>query len=330
MASLTQLTALPTLWKTFSEIDISAIREEALTIPRLAVIGAADKTAALQRILQVGPRSNQQVITALPTFSLPLSAADLNTLAGYDLRIVLPDAPEQLNSDSLRALFNQSAATLAVQDPLRPGAITVEPSRNGAHSGAVHSLVIALSDDKAVKEDLLPGIIRLLPERAIAAARAYPGLRPAASNYLIQSTGKANAGYAAGTGVAEMIPVLGLPFALADVYILTKNQIIMAYKLGLVMGEEGTLAELLPKVAGVVGAGFLWRQVAREVVGFLPLGFVLKTAIAYAGTIATGHAVYHFFTTGEKLNAEDMRSIFSEALARGKELAGSLRKPRRR
>ncbi|MER2597934.1 MAG: hypothetical protein ABTQ73_00250 [Caldilineales bacterium] len=330
MASLTQLTALPTLWKTFSEIDINTIREEAQATPRLAVIGAADKTAALQRILQTGPRSNEQVITALPSFTLPLSATDLNTLAGYDLRIVLPDNPEQLNNDGLRALFSQRAATLVVQDPLRYGSINVEPSWNGGRAGAVHSLVIALSDDKAIKEDLLPGIVRLLPERAVAAGRAYAGLRPAVANYLIQSTSKANAGYAAGTGVAEMVPLLGLPFAMADVYILTKNQIIMAYKLGLLMGEEGTLAELAPKVAGVVGAGFVWRQIAREIVGFLPLGFVLKTAIAYAGTIATGQAVYHYFTTGEKLNTDDIRAIFNQALTRGKDLGRSLKKARRK
>lgn len=79
------------------------------------MIGVADKTVALQRILQTGPRSNEQVITALPSFTLPLSATDLNTLAGYDLRIVLPDNPEQLNNDGLRALFSQRAATSVVQ-----------------------------------------------------------------------------------------------------------------------------------------------------------------------------------------------------------------------
>ena len=327
MASLSSLTALPTLWKTFSEIDINAIRDDALATPRLAVIGAADKTAALQRILQTGPRSNEQVITALPSFSLPLSAGDLNTLAGYELRIVLPDSAEQLSSDGLRAMFNQRAPTLVVQNPQSAGAVTVDTARAGA---AVHSLVISLADAEAVKDDLLPGIVRLLPERAMAAARAYPGLRPAAANYLIQSTGKANAGYAAGTGVAEMVPVLGIPFALADVYILTKNQIILAYKLGLTMGEEGNLTELLPKIASVVGAGFMWRQIAREVAGFLPLGFVLKTAIAYAGTIATGQAVYHFFTTGEKLTKEDMRALVDQAMTRGKELGKTMRKLARR
>ncbi|MEZ4767795.1 MAG: hypothetical protein R2844_05145 [Caldilineales bacterium] len=141
---------------------------------------------------------------------------------------------------------------------------------------------------------------------------------------MIQRTCTTNAIYAAGTGVAEMVPGLGIPFAVADIIILTKNQLVMAYKIGLVMGETGEFREVVPKMAGVVGAGFMWRQVARELVAFLPLGVVLKTAIAFAGTYATGQAVYHWYATGEKLTREQLREVFNEALARGKEEAAAL------
>ena len=77
-------------------------------------------------------------------------------------------------------------------------------------------------------------------------------------------------------------------------------------------------------LAGVVGAGFMWRQVARELVAFLPLGVVLKVAIAYAGTYATGQAIYHWYATGEKLDRQQLRQIFNEALVRGKEEAVAL------
>lgn len=315
------LTKLPTLWKTFSEIDINAIREEAQNTPRLAVIGSATKTGAFQSLLQHGPLSAEQMVTAVPSFSLPLSASDLNALAGYDLRIVLVDEAEQLKRDDLTALLRQAAPTAVVQEPLRYGQVTVDPVQGGSASARVRSLVLALDDEKAVKEDLLPALVQLLPDREMAAGRAYPGLRPAVANRLIQNTGRANAMYAAGTGLAEFIPVLGVPFALADVYILTKNQIVLAYRLGMIMGENGTLTEIIPKVAGVVGAGFIWRQIARELLGFLPLGVVLKTAIAYAGTITTGQAVYHYFTTGERLRGQDLRQLFNEAIATGRAIA---------
>ncbi len=174
---------------------------------------------------------------------------------------------------------------------------------------------------EAIKKELLPAILKLLPDRELSLGRAYPGLRPAAAQMLIQNTSKVNAGYAAGTGVAQMIPGLGIPFAVADMVILTKNQVVMAYKLGILMGESGTLAEIIPKVAAVVGVGFMWRQVARELVGFLPLGVVFKTGVAYAGTYATGQAVYQYFVTGEKLRKQELRQLFDDAMERGREIA---------
>lgn len=314
-------TELGPLWRTFSEIDISTIREEAERTPRLALIGRDDKTSAFQRLLQHGPRSAEQLVTAIPTYHLPLEAADLAALAGYDLRIVLLDEPEQASRGDLRSLLAHPAPILLVQPPSHFVAISVDASVGGQAAANVRSVACSLDDPKAVKEDLLPAILQLLPDHELAAGRAFPGLRPAAAHKLIQKTSKVNAGYAAGTGLAEMVPGLGIPFAMADIVILTKNQVLMSYRLGMLMGETGTLAEILPKVAGVVGAGFLWRQVARELVGFLPLGVVLKTAVAYAGTYATGQAVYQYFVTGEKLRKQDLRQLFDDAMARGREVA---------
>lgn len=319
--------ALPTdlgpLWKTFSEIDISTIREEAEMTPRLAVVGSDSKTSAFQRLLQHGPRSAEQLVTAIPAYHLPLEAADLAALAGYDLRIVLLDDVEQARRDDLRSLLAHPAPLLLVQDPARVVDVSVDPSLGGQTAATVRSMACSLDDTEAVKKELLPAILKLLPDHELSAGRAYPGLRPAAAQKQILNTSKVNAGYAAGTGVAQMIPGLGIPFAVADTVILTKNQVVMAYRLGMLMGESGTLAEIIPKVAGVVGAGFMWRQVARELVGFLPLGVVLKTAVAYAGTYATGQAVYQYFVTGEKLRQADLRQLFDDAMARGREVAGS-------
>jgi uncharacterized protein (DUF697 family) len=317
------------MWKTFSEIDILRIREEAEQTPRLALVGADDKTARFLSLLQRGPLGAEHLVTAIPTYRLPLQAGELAALANYDLRIVLLEDAQQLHSDStsaelsasLAALLAQPAPLLLVQDPAQAAAVAVDAALGGQASGLVQTVHCTLEDDETIRKELLPAVIRLLPERQLAVGRAFPGLRPAVAQGLIASTSRTNAGYAAGTGLAEMIPGLGIPFAVADVVILTKNQVVMAYKLGLLMGENGTPAEIIPKVAGVVGAGFLWRQVARELVGFLPLGVVLKTAVAYAGTYATGQAVYHYFVTGEKLRQKELRRLFDDALEHGKEVA---------
>ncbi len=313
--------SLGPMWKTFSEIDINAIRDEAEQTPRLALVGSEEKVGVFQRLLQQGPRSAEQMVTAIPAYHLPLGETDLAALAGYDLRIVLLDDPDQARRDDLRSLLAHPAPILLVQDPARVVALSIDPSLGGQTAANVRSVAVSLDDKEAVKKELLLAILKLLPDHELSAGRAYPGLRPAAAQKLILNTSKVNAGYAAGTGVAQMIPGLGIPFAVADMVILTKNQVVMAYKLGMLMGETGTLAEILPKVAAVVGAGFMWRQVARELVGFLPLGVALKTAVAYAGTYATGQAVYQYFVTGEKLNRQDLRRLFDDAMTRGRAAA---------
>lgn len=318
-----QLTELGPLWKTFSEIDVRSILADAEQTPRLALIGSDSKTSAFQGLLQHGPRSAEQVVTALPCYRLPLHAEQVAALAGYDLRIVLLDEAQELHSDSLTALLTQPAPLLVVQEPWQVGA-AVHAGPDWQANGLARVVSCALTDEKQVKEALLPALLHLLDGRELAAGRAFPGLRPAVAHQLIASVSRVNAGYAAGTGLAEMIPGLGIPFAVADMLILTKNQVVMAYKLGILMGETGSLAEIVPKVAGVVGAGFMWRQIARELVGFLPLGVLLKTSVAYAGTYATGQAVYHYFVTGEKLRKQDMKRLFDDALTRGREIAAGV------
>ena len=316
------------MWKSFSEIDIGSMREDAQLTPRLAVIGARDRTTLLEAALQHGPRTEGQTLTALASYRLPLDPATLNNLAQYDLRILLLDNPSELTDEDVQALTTQAVPLFVIID--RPGddAIVVEPEVSTADHVTVVSAL--LDDTKAVQKTLLPALANALPDGEVALARAYPGLRPTVVQHMIQRTSMTNAMYAAGTGVAEMVPGLGIPFAVADIIILTKNQLVMAYKIGLSLGETGEFREVIPKMAGVVGAGFMWRQVARELVAFLPLGVVLKTAIAYAGTYATGQAVYQWYVTGEKLDRKELRRIFNDALERGKaEAAGIVARARR-
>lgn len=320
------LNSVGQVWKIASEIDVTNIQEDAKLTPRLALIGSPEKTGALQGYLQRGPHSAAQPITATPTYRLPLSHSDVAALAEYDLRVIVLDDPEQLSRDDVAAVAAQPAALLAVLDaaPGAPIGLVASGTTHRPPVGPEQLLIAPLDSVESVQKTLIPAIMEPLRGREVALGRAYPGLRPAVSHKLIHDTCLANAAYAAGTGVAEMVPGLGIPFAVADIFILTKNQIILAYKIAMTMGESGALRDVLPQFASVVGAGFLWRQVARELLGFLPLGIVLKVAVAYAGTYVTGNAVYHWYATGEKLKEKDLKALFQEALHRGQQVAEQL------
>jgi uncharacterized protein (DUF697 family) len=86
-----------------------------------------------------------------------------------------------------------------------------------------------------------------------------------------------------------MVPVLNIPLNAADMLVLSKNQALLVYKLALAFGAPADFQAQMKEVLPVIGSGFLWRQVARQLVGLIPgFGIVPKVAVAYAGTYATG------------------------------------------
>jgi hypothetical protein len=83
----------------------------------------------------------------------------------------------------------------------------------------------------------------------------------------------------------------------------------------------------------VIGGGFLFRQVGRELVGLMPvIGVVPKVAVAYAGTLAIARAVIVWASEGVRLSPEGIKRAYRDAWERGKRLAQTLarRAPGRR
>jgi hypothetical protein len=54
------------------------------------------------------------------------------------------------------------------------------------------------------------------------------------------------------------------------------------------------------------------------------VGIVPKVAVSYAGTWVIGRTIYLWATEGEKLNREEVRRFYEEAIARGRTLAETL------
>jgi uncharacterized protein (DUF697 family) len=98
------------------------------------------------------------------------------------------------------------------------------------------------------------------------------------------------------------VPLLGTLLSLSsELVMLTKNQILLVYKLALIYGhgQEGALS-LLPEIASVAAGGLGWRFLARQLVRLLPapLAVLPKAGIAYAATYAVGMLADRYFATG--------------------------------
>lgn len=180
-------------------------------------------------------------------------------------------------------------------------------------------------DDNDASQQLIKAIRSLKQIDELSLGRHLPAFREPVARAFIEDVANANAAYSFSTGVLEVVPIANIPLNAADIFVLTKNQAILAYKIAVVMGLETDFKEIMPKLAAVVGGGFLFRQAARSLVGLLPgLGILPKVAIAFAGTYATGEAITRWCINGEKMNTDALKAAYEIALARGKAVAQSL------
>ena len=124
---------------------------------------------------------------------------------------------------------------------------------------------------------------------------------------------------AGASAVVDHIPVLGVVLGAfasgADMFAITGIQMTLMLNIGATYGRDpdlGQVWELLP----VVGGGFGWRALARELSGFIPVaGIAIKAAIAYAGTVVVGEGVAFYYRNGRQMGVEDAARVYDDAKA---------------
>lgn len=321
---------LKRVWRILKEVDLQAIRREAERRVHVLVIGedAADADE-LAVTLAEGRGDPTQWLTAIdaPLAALgPVRTVSGNREAvvnGPDLVVSVVRREGQSNDmkDARRQWAARNVPLVTVVVGAREGAGGVS-----VHGGAAHVGIDRLDPDGiASVADAMLAVLE--PDRRLAVARQFPALRPKVFNALIDDTARANASYAFSTGLAEIVPILDIPLNIGDMLVLSKNQLMMSYRIALAAGKTGRPGELIGEIVGVLGGGLLFRQVARQLVGLVPvIGIVPKVAVAYGGTWAIGRAIVLWATEGRKVTAARLRQLSRDGLARGREVAKALRR----
>jgi uncharacterized protein (DUF697 family) len=133
-------------------------------------------------------------------------------------------------------------------------------------------------------EQIAAAVARKLGDDGPALAARLPVLRRAVSEQLIKTASRHNAVI----GAAVFVPGVDLP-------ILTLNQARLVLRIAVTYGEHIDRARAV-ELLGVVGAGFGFRAVARELLDLVPVaGWAVKGAVAYTGTRAIGEAAVRYF-----------------------------------
>lgn len=317
------------VWNTIREINVADIREAAEEPITLALIGDPEARARVAQALVSTPdkRATGPTPEALRQFELPVGRERQGALSQAALVLLAVDGTQPLPLDfgsTLDKLSLLAAPTLIVC----LGARRLPDTRQGdaADIGATEVVFVGETMDIAAMNLVATEVVERLPqEQRIAAARRLPGLREAAARDLIADTSFSNATYALTSALPELVPMLNIPLNAADLLVLTKNQALMVYRLGLAFGASGDFQAQMREILPVIGGGFMWRQLARQLIGLVPgFGLAPKVAVAYAGTYAAGHAALVWYSRGETLSKGALGRLYRQSITIGRQRAQEL------
>ncbi len=161
---------------------------------------------------------------------------------------------------------------------------------------------------------IAPRIVELYPEKPLTLAVNFYGLKPTVVQRLVHATALANAELALVANLSGFVPLVGSFIGLgSELALLTKNQIIMLYKLALIHGyaRDRALA-LFPEVLSIIASAFGWRHLARQLVSLLPapLAVVPKAGIAYTATYLLGMVADNYFAAGRMPTRTELNKLW--------------------
>lgn len=319
------ITSITNVWDNIKEIDLRPLRQEALDIVKIAIVGAQDAGGdrlAAQMSIDPDREGDITIQTNIPI----LDPSQAEQAGDADLIILMLDARQDSFEPEKELARNWSTAekpVLVFINNIKHG----DRYRFGAWTDWTQRRVVFgdVSDTGFLSGGFAQAVMALMPGKLTALGRQYPLLRTPIAQSLINETSFSNAAYSLSTGLAEIIPIFNIPLNVTDMIILTKAQAFLVYKLGLTLGLSTDWQDYVTEFGGVLGGGFLWRQLARSLIGLIPAwSIVPKVAVAYAGTYVVGWVVLHWYQTGRHVSREQMNELYSQAFDRGKQVARNL------
>ena len=180
--------------------------------------------------------------------------------------------------------------------------------------GTYAEYVVNSISREGLRSRVLPHIVECSKGVEIAVGRRLPQLREFVAAKLTRDAANNALKIALASAVVDHIPLAGLVmgvFASAgDMVAITGIQMMLMLHIEATYGKDPDVQriwQLLP----VIGGGFGWRSLARELSGFIPVaGIAIKGAIAYAGTIVVGEGVTFYYQQGRHMSSSQAKSIY--------------------
>jgi uncharacterized protein (DUF697 family) len=199
--------------------------------------------------------------------------------------------------------------TITVDAQAAPSGPSNAPAAGSIADYVVQSLSIA-----ALRPRFFVHLIDACKGVEIAVGRRLPPLRETVAAKLTRDAANNALKVAVASAVVDHIPLVGVvlgAFASAgDMVAITGIQMMLLLHIEATYGQDPDVQRMW-KLLPVIGGGFGWRTLARELAGFVPVaGVAIKGAIAYAGTIVVGEGVTFFLEHGDHMSKHQAAQIY--------------------
>ncbi|MDZ4655301.1 MAG: hypothetical protein U1F44_05455 [Coriobacteriia bacterium] len=222
--------------------------------------------------------------------------------AALQIEVIEPGKMVQLVTDTDAVVFVSGSGTAGLTEaigvPRRAGvAAVVVGLGDEAHGDRLADLLLQPLADLIVKSDVAEAVEGLgawlaekLPSKRLALAHNFPFMRRAVAGEAVKTTAWQNGLI----GAVAIIPG-------ADMPLMTANQAKMLLQIAAAYGE--TLgADRIKELAVIVGGGFTFRAITRQLLTVVPvMGWAVKAGVGFGGTITMGRAAIAYFEEGADL-----------------------------
>ena len=298
-------------------INLNVIDAQAKKPVRIIVAGP--RAGELIAVLDPDAAPNSQVLEHAAMPAAPLDGATrafVYVRASDD-----PPVPDVLPSAGALPVFIVEYRRSEAGDA--SSLATAGPDKRPTVDRPGHYALSALTPAE-MRKHLLHDLVLACDGLEVALGAALPVFRPTVAAKLTLDCAVTCLKIGGASALADHVPLLGLVLggiaSAGDTIAITGLQIDMLLRISAAYGKRadfGRVLELLP----VIGGGYGWRTLARELSGFIPIaGIAIKAGIAYAGTLVVGQAAAYYYEYGKPLTSDSTKALYHDALQRAKKV----------
>lgn len=252
-----------------------------------------DRDLPVRIVVLLEPGAPDELLDAVKQHVRPQTAG-----ASVQVEVVEPgvEFAYEPGVDAVIAVCGPGSADLRrAIDPARSKTVPVillglGESNDALSAALAHPLgdtIVFLDAERVAQHELADWFVDRLGHKRLALAHNFAFIRREVASDAVRATAWQNALI----GGVTIIPG-------ADMPLMTANQAKMVMQIAAAYGER-LGPERISELAAVVGGGFAFRTLARQLLTAVPgLGWAIKAGIGYTGTVAMGKAAIRYFESG--------------------------------